>query len=419
MFVDFLYNRNKMDTQTLSFLYLPDLLGPDFPYYWNYQANYQGTTDVASLRFSANVAPPLNLEAQFKLHRSNFDGSTEYLDGSLFQPPAGVVETTKFLDQKMGFTLKGSYRPSEALAVISGLDYYRIKADFSGFIANQPVVYVDSVAPFVNMEYRIGSLGIHAGARYDYDSSFGNQLSPSIGATYNFLKASLFRVNVARTFKVPPLWYTLGESYFDLILPNKDLKPERAWAYSAGFESQELRFLYVRVSGYYHKMTDGIVRVPAATEGRFTWGNISEFTKQGYEATLGFLTPFGLTGSIGTNYNKHEDTTGQQATLLTWIPTRTHKAGLMFRDDKFDFFANLTGRWIWWNMDPDLSSLFDPHDKKWIVDFRISKGFKVQENTRLGIFVDVFNIFDQLYWDRSDAPNPRRWVQVGVEVNFK
>ena len=30
-FVDFLYNGNKMNTQTLSFLFLPDLLGPEFP----------------------------------------------------------------------------------------------------------------------------------------------------------------------------------------------------------------------------------------------------------------------------------------------------------------------------------------------------------------------------------------------------
>jgi len=269
------------------------------------------------------------------------------------------------------------------------------------------------------MEYRIGNLGFHIGSRYDYDSSFGNQLSPSVGATYNFLKASLFRVNVARTFKVPPLWYTLGESYFDMILPNKNLKPERAWAYSAGFETQELRFLYLKLSGYYHRMTDGIVRVPADVEGRYTWGNISKFLKKGYEAEVGVLTPFGVTGYIGTNYNKHEDTTGSEAVILTWIPTRTHKAGLMFKNEKSDFFANLRARWIWWNMDPDTAFLFDPQDKKWIVDFRISKGFKLPGNTRLGIFVDVFNLMNQLYWDRSDMPNPRRWAQIGVEVNFK
>jgi outer membrane receptor protein involved in Fe transport len=408
-----------MNTQNLAFLYLPDLLGPDFPYYWNYKADYRGTSNVASLKFSTNVTPAVNLEAQLKYNRSDFDGSTAYLDGSLFQPPAGTVDTTKYIDQKVGFTVKGAYRPGESFSLVSGVDYYRIKADFSRFIASQPVIYVDSVAPFVNAEYRIGGFGLHAGARYDYDSSFGHQLSPSVGATFNFLKASLFRVNVARTFKVPPLWYTLGVSYFDQILPNPDLKPERAWAYSAGFETQELRYVYLKLSGYYHKMTDGIVRVPADIEGRFTWGNISEFIRKGYEAELGVLAPFGLTGYLGTNYNKHENTTGGEAVILTWIPTRTYKAGLKYKNDKFDFFANLRARWIWWNMDQELSSLFVPHDKKWVVDLRVSKGFNLAGSTRLGIFLDVFNLTDQIYWDRSDFPNPRRWVQLGLELNLK
>jgi len=418
-YIDFLYNRNKMDTQNKSFLYLPDLLGTEFPYYWNYNANYRGTSNVASLKFTTNITPALNLETQLKYNRSDFDGTTEYLAGSLFQPPAGTIDHSKYIDQKLGFTVKGSYRPSEAFSLVSGVDYYRIKADFSAFIASQPVIYVDSVAPFVNMEYRIGNLGLHAGARYDYDSSFGNQLSPSLGATFNFGKASLFRANVARTFKVPPLWYTLGVSYFDQILPNPNLKPERAWAYSLGFESQELRFLYVKLTGYYHRMTDGIVRVPADIEGRFTWGNISKFLRKGYEAELGVLTPVGLTGYVGTNYNKHENTTGGEAVLLTWIPTRTYKAGLKYKIEKIDFFANLRARWIWWNMDPDLSSLFNPHDKKWIYDLRVSKGFNIQGNTRLGIFLDIFNLTNVLYWDRSDMPNPRRWGQLGLEVNFK
>jgi vitamin B12 transporter len=418
-FIDVLYNTNKMDTQNLSFLNLEELLGPEFPYYWNYRANYIGTSNVASVRFATSLSPSLSLESQLKFNRSVFDGTTEYLEGSMFQPPAGTIETSHFVDQKLGFTVKGAYNPSESFSLISGLDYYRIKADFTGFIASQPVVNVDTVAPFVNAEFRIGSLGIHAGARYDYDSSFGNQLSPSIGATFNFLKASLFRVNVARTFKVPPLWYTLGVSYFDQILPNPDLLPERAWAYSAGFETQEIHFLYFKLSGYYHRMTDGIVRVPADTEGRFTWGNISEFIRKGYEAETGLMLPFGLTGYIGTNYNKHENTTGGEAVLLTWIPTRTYKTGLKYKHEKWDLLANLRGRWIWWNMDPELSSLFTPQDKKWVFDFRVSKGFQLGGATRLGVFLDIFNLTDVPYWDRSDMPNPRRWGQLGLELEFK
>jgi vitamin B12 transporter len=418
-YVDALYNFNHMNTHNWSFLNLPDLLGEEFPYYWNYRADYRMNSSVASMRFITNVGPAINVESQLKFSRSIFNGSTEYLDGSLYQPPGGTIETNRYAEQKTGFTLKGSYNPGESFSLVSGVDYYRIMADFTGYIADQPVIYVDTVAPFANAEYRIGPVGLHAGARYDYDSSFGSQLSPSVGATVHMTAATMFRLNVARTFKVPPLWYTLGVSYFDMILPNPNLKPERAWAYSAGFESQELRYIYVKLSGYYHNMTDGIVRVPADLEGRYTWGNISQFTRKGYEAEVGFMTPIGITGYFGTNYNKHEDTTSEGAQILTWIPTRTYKSGLMYKNDRWDILANLRGRWIWWNMDPETAALFDPHDRKWVFDLRVAKGFSLHGGTHLSVFLDVFNLTNQACWDRSDMPNPRRWGQIGLELSLR
>jgi outer membrane receptor protein involved in Fe transport len=64
-------------------------------------------------------------------------------------------------------------------------------------------------------------------------------------------------------------------------------------------------------------------------------------------------------------------------------------------------------------------SLFFPKDKRWSFDLRVSKGLGLGEYTHLSVFLDVFNLFDQVYWDRSDFPNPRRWAQVGLEVRFR
>jgi len=415
-YLDFLYNVNKVGYQSHSFLKI-DWFGPLFPYYWHYKRDGEGKTQVASLKFSTYVVPEFNIEAQLKFNRMNYSSTTEGLEGSLIPPYQGEIQTATFVDQKIGLTLKGSYRPNENFSLISGIDYYRIKADFTDFIADQPIIFVDNFAPFINLEYRIGQLGLHAGARYDYDSSFGSQLSPSLGANFNFLKNSLIRFNIARTFRVPPLWYTLGESYVDMILPNPDLKPERAWAYSIGFESQELKYVWVKVSLYYHRMTDGIVRVPADTPGRYTWGNATKFIRKGYEAEIGIMTGFGLTGYIGTNYNDHKDETA--AETLTWIPTRTYKSGLKYKNEKLDLLINLRGRWIWWNEDEFLMELFNPQDKKWLFDLKVSKGFNISENISLVLFFDIFNLTNQIYWDRSDMPNPRRWADFGIELRLK
>lgn len=415
-YLDLLYSYNRVAVVGRSFLETDIFLPFGFPYYWNYHDDANSTTQAASLKLSSLVAPSLNLEVQLKYNRMDGDFDRESLGGGITDGPAGTVVTSIFMDQKLGFTVKGAYNPTTAFSLIAGTDYYRIKADFTGFITDQPIIYVDSLGPFVNAEYRVGPLALHGGLRYDYDSSFGDQLSPSIGANLNVGNATIFRVNVARTFKVPPLWYTLGESYVDLILPNPDLLPERAWNYSAGFESQELEYLWVKFSAYLHKMTDGIVRVPADLFGRFTWGNAATFDRKGYEAEIGALIPGGFSAYLATNFNKHENTS--EGVRLDWIPTRSWKAGLKYNNAKWDFFANLRGRWLWWNEGEDLIALFEPRDKIWLVDFRVSKGFYIANSIRLAVIVDAFNIFDNLYWDRKDAPNPRRWIQAGFEIKF-
>jgi outer membrane receptor protein involved in Fe transport len=413
-YLDFLYNYNSYDQSTHEFLET-DLFKPWVDYYYNYNTAATASNHTASLKYRALVSSAWNLEAQAKFHQQKGEFTNEYLERGAIGYP-GLVEESSFSDQKLGFTVKGAYNPNTVFSMVTGVDYYRIKADFTGQGIDQPVINVDELAPFINAVYRLGRLGLNAGFRYDYNSSFGSQPSPSFGANLNLLNATIIRANIARTFFVPPLWYTLGESYMDLILPNPDLLPERAWAYSAGFESQDLRYIYLKFSVYYHDMTDGIVRVPADEEGRFTWGNSDDFVRKGYEAELGFLTPIGLSGYVGTNYNDHKNTTDDS--IVGWIPTRTYKVQLKYQHTKWDFFANLRGRWVWWNMDEFLTELFEPRDEIFGFDLRLSKGFRIGGSTRMAFILDVYNITDRLYWDRKDDPNPRLWGQLGFELKF-
>ncbi len=416
-YLDIFYSYNKIKVTDHMFLKTDLFEAWGFPYYWNYNDDAWSSTQAGYLKISSNLAPSFNLEAQLKFNRMEGEFTRIWLEGGLINGPTGTSETNSFMDQKVGFTFKGSYNPSTEFSLVSGVDYYRIKADFTSWIPDQPIIYVDSIAPFINAEYRLGPMGFHAGARYDYDSSFGSQLSPSVGFNINFLKSTILRLNVARTFKVPDLWYTLGESYVDQILPNPDLKPERAWAFSAGFESQELEYLWIKLSGYKHKMTDGIIRVPHSTPGRFTWGNATEFDRKGYEAEIGVMIPFGLTAYLGTNYNKHENIS--EGEIIEWIPTRTYKSGLKYKNARWNFMANLRGRWIWWNEGDFLMMLFEPRDKVWMFDLRLSKGFKITEAIYLDLLLDIYNFTNQLYWDRKDIPNPRRRFEFGFDLKFK
>ena len=417
-YLDFLYSVNKVDYQNHAFLNGEGIVDP-YRYVWHYKQDQDSMQHMASLKFSTMATPALNLEAQLKFYKFNVDWTQNYLgDTPPWELAPGTVTTGSMLESRMGFTVKGSYNPSTAFSLVSGVDYYRIKADFTKYIANQPVIYVDSVAPFLNMVYRVGPVGINAGARYDYDSSFGKQLSPSLGFNVNILKSTIFRLTVARTFKVPDLWSTVGESYTSRILPNPNLVPERAWAYSAGIETQELRYIWLKGSLYRSDMTDGIVIVPSEIPGRLTWANVNKFRKQGYEAEIGFLTPFGLSGYVAQNHNDHKNVTGDY--MLTWIPTTVKKAGLKYKNEKLDLLANLRGRWVFWNETDDwMESYFHPKDQRWLVDLIITKGISISPTTRLGLSLNVFNLFNEIAWDRPDYPNAKRWVALSFELSFK
>lgn len=413
-YVDVLYSYNNQKLKQRVWIESWET-PPGYDYYWNYFDDGGLSTQVASAKISSRVSPALNLEAQVKYTASKIDWVRTGGESS-WSDVEGEETIWDMKETRTGFTVKGNYNPSEAFSLVTGVDYYRLMADYTNYIAGQPLIYVNQWAPFVNMEYRIGGLGLHAGARYDDDSSFGNQLSPSFGINWNFTNRSLVRLNIGRTFKVPDLWYTIGESYYDLILPNPNLLPERAWAYSAGFESQELKYVWAKVSLYYHNMTDGITVVESQVPGRWIWGNVTTFIRKGYEAELGVVTPWGISGYISTNYNDHTDTSSEAA--IYWIPTRTYKSRLQYKNNKWDLTAHLQGRWIWWNMTPNNLEFFYPHDKVWVFDLRVTKGFRLAEHMNFNLILDVYNLTDQLYWDRLDSPNPRRWWQLGFEAKF-
>ena len=65
----------------------------------------------------------------------------------------------------------------------------------------------DKGAVFANESLGIGALTLNAGARYDNDSAFGSELSPSAGVVYKIAAGTFVRVNAARGFSPPPLPY--------------------------------------------------------------------------------------------------------------------------------------------------------------------------------------------------------------------
>ena len=89
-----------------------------------------------------------------------------------------------------------------------------------------------------------------------------------------------------------------------------------------------------------------------------------------------------------------------------------------YEEDVLPRLAHTWTRLYLLKIDASSAELFEPRDKVWLFDLRLSKGIMVNQNFRLAVVVDAFNITDQLYWDRKELPVPRRWIQFGFELKF-
>ncbi|MDQ0202989.1 TonB-dependent receptor plug domain-containing protein [Pectinatus haikarae] len=108
---------------------------------------------------------------------------------------------------------------------------------------------VDTYSGYLQDEWIINNkLLLISSLRYDHDNSFGSNVTPKIGATYQLSKDSRFKVNYGRGYKAP----TVSELYMDyidsgaaaagvnvMIYGNPDLKPEKSTNFDFSFEAEK------------------------------------------------------------------------------------------------------------------------------------------------------------------------------------
>lgn len=382
-------------------------------FFWNYLDDTKIRNTISTVRYVDDSRERLQFNATAKLSSYTFDLTRTNLPSLTAEPG---IEKNKFGDTITGGSLQATYRWSPKRDITLGVDYYHIDSDFTsigfGHLTN------DEVGPYVNLTQKVGPLTLNGGLRYDGSRVFEGQLSPQVGAVVNIGRATLVRASVSRAYQAPILYELVGVSFTSQVLPNPNLRPERAWLYSAGFESNELPWLWLKFSLYDHKMSEGIV-TKQLDDGRLIWDNLDTFTRKGVEAEVKGQHPNGLFASLGYNYNKHENTTPDNQELVTWIPTRIWKSALGYANARVGLDLNVTGKYIWYNQQGFIKDILQANDKKWVLDLRVSKNLKMGDTRSVSIFADVYNLTDTLFWERIDFPYARRWLDFGAKITFR
>jgi vitamin B12 transporter len=265
----------------------------------------------------------------------------------------------------------------------------------------------NNIALFTNINKAFLDGEVSVGARYDYSSEFGYQLSPSLGSVLPipYLADTIFRVNVEQSFNTPPLLWKYLEGAYQT--GNPDLKPERAWVIETGVETELVSNTWGKINLYHAKITDAIARA-TNDEGKQYQKNFKSFVRQGIEAEVKYLVFKATTLFVGANFNDVRNS--ETSEIVEDRPRFTSDFGVSFQPKDLGFALDLTGHSIWWKA--PLS--YGANDNKVIWDVKLTKN--IDQN--LGAFLYVYNIFNTANWHYETNPLPLRHFEGGIKWRF-
>lgn len=160
-------------------------------------------------------------------------------------------------------------------------------------------------------------LSINGGARYSYNSEYGDYTAWQAGAAVRPLEKTKMYTNVAKGFKFPDIRQVYLQGMFPAINPNPDLKPETYTSAEIGLEQQIIEKINIHVAGYRIWSKDKFVY-------ETQWINAPDFNYNGAEASVTVQAFTWLAFNAGYSYIDNE----QDDTYLPYVPKHKANAGL-------------------------------------------------------------------------------------------
>lgn len=270
-------------------------------------------------------------EMQFQVNRSAFGAVHQITYGASIDQTSTTRPRTRFQTNGAGVTTEtiSVFNP-----VLNVFDTEKFpNKNFPDTKTTQAAVYVQDVAQW-------GAFRFIPAVRFDFyqlevnpDQLFLNsnpsgfvpgnlqasEISPKLGATYDFTKQFRWFGQYAHGFRAPPydssnLGFKNPAGNYE-IQPNFNLRPETVDGFETGFRGHDKTGSSWQVTAFHNKYKDFIDTVTLAPVGgvtQFQYQNISNVTIQGVEAKAEwrFMPTWALFGSAAYAYGVNDDTGG-------------------------------------------------------------------------------------------------------------
>ncbi|MFA7060967.1 MAG: TonB-dependent receptor plug domain-containing protein [Pedobacter sp.] len=246
---------------------------------------------------------------------------------------------------------------------------------------------VDRWGLYLNDTIILGPVAVTPGVRLDHTATSKDQLSSSLGATWQLTDSTLLRVYTARGYSLP-----------FILLENRS--SEKVWTSQVGVESTAVTYLWLKGTLFRNE----------------TW-NIGADLKERRIALgteLEVRTTPVLNTSLGAGWTYTDTYRTSDSSTVYGAPRNTVQLALRYDDQKYR--GVLTGRHIWWNANP--SYLPPAHYYGLIWDLHLGATLLKSENNSLEIFFSGHNLFNGSQTSDGLFPNTGRWFEGGMRVRF-
>jgi outer membrane receptor protein involved in Fe transport len=211
--------------------------------------------------------------------------------------------------------------------------------------------------PFSKLGPAFGGLGLSAGGRYDAHNIYGNAWNGRAGLVYVVAERHFAKLLYGTSFRAP----SSTQLFSNFILPggvvgNQQLRPERARTLELALGASPIRYLTLRVDGYYTVISDRVeIRRPSETTALANPvpTNSTPITSKGFEGQLDFqaaaLQAF-LSYSFQRSDYPREDILaidrGEARVQTDGYPTHLVKAGVTVTHRPWYLRAHVEGRYV-------------------------------------------------------------------------
>jgi iron complex outermembrane receptor protein len=169
----------------------------------------------------------------------------------------------------LGGELQFNWLPHTNHGLVFGVDYKREDVEAKYYGSH----HSNAISPYIQDKWQVSSIWeINAGLRYDtyilVGDSAETQLSPKLGASYNFLPGSILHFSAGRGFRAPSIAERFAESRPDdnvQLHSNPHLKPERSTLFDVGIRQRIGDHLSADVTAFWNEFYD-LIEIASVSE---------------------------------------------------------------------------------------------------------------------------------------------------------